>query len=269
MVVNMNLKTIILFYILIGSSQISGSLFDDLPHNGAGFQEDFSNKDQDKRSISQSDYNLVFQEVVPLNITLTNPPPTRRRKLKKIPLRFQEVVEVTTENPQYKFLDFGGIQNSFRQTQSNDIQEVREVKRFTLKELEQKFPQIFSSHDNTLTDPLFNEVFEVKKLSTKYIPSYSIPRVNPVYQNKLAREIKANNDALRDVNLSNKDYNPQRVRDEVKSVLQEGADGRTQIIISVTNNPEIKLHHHGKSSQSLSENNGLYCTYFMNLNPIN
>ena len=254
MVVNMNLKTIILFYILVGSGQSFGSLFDDLPHNGAGVQEDFSNKDQDKRSISESDYNLVFQEVIPLNISLTNPPPTRRRKLKKIPLRFQEVVEVTTESPQYKFLDFGGIQNSVRQTQSNNIQEVREVKRFTLKELEQKFPQIFSTHDTT--DPSFNEVFEVKKLSTQYIPSYSIPRVNPVYQSKLEREIKANNDVLRDVNLSNKDYNPQRVRDEVKSVLQEGADGRTQIIISVTNNPEIKLHHHGKSPQSFSENEG-------------
>ena len=132
----MDFKTILLFYVIVGSSQIICSLFDDLPHNGAEFQEDVSTKDQEKRSITQSDYNLVFQEVVPLNISLTNPPPARRRKLKKIPLRFQEVVEVTTtENPHYKFLDFDGNQNSVRQTQSNDIQEVREVKRFTLKEL--------------------------------------------------------------------------------------------------------------------------------------
>ena len=253
MVAKMYFKTIFLFYVIVGSSQIICSLFDDLPHNGAGIQEDVSTKDQEKRSITQSDYNLVFQEVVPLNISLTNPPPSRRRKLKKIPLRFQEVIEVTTESPHYKFLDFGGIQ-----TQSNDIQEVKEVKRFTLKELEQKFPQIFSTHDNTVDNSLFSEVFEVKKLSTKYIPSNPIPRVNPVYQSKLEREIKANNDVLRDVNLGNRDYNPQRVRDEVKSVIQEGADGRTQIIISVNNNPEIRLHHQGGSSPTptLLENKG-------------
>ena len=255
----MDFKTIFLFYVIVGSSQIICSLFDDLPHNGAGVQEDVSTKDQEKRSITQSDYNLVFQEVVPLNISLTNPPPARRRKLKKIPLRFQEVIEVTTtDSPNYKFLDFDGNLNSVRQTQSNDIQEVREVKRFTLKELEQKFPQIFSTQDNTVDNSLFNEVFEVKKLSTKYIPSNPIPRVNPVYQSKLEREIKANNEVLRDVNLGNRDYNPQRVRDEVKSVIQEGADGRTQIIISVTNNPEIRLQHQGGSSPTptLLENKG-------------
>ena len=256
MVVNMNLKTTYLLYILIGSNPILCSLFDDLPHNGAGVQLDFSIKDQDKRSISESDYNLVFQEVVPLNITLTNPPPPRRRKLKKIPLRFQEVVEVTTENPPDKFLDFGEKRNSVRQIKSNDIQEVREVKRFTLKELEKKFPQIFSTHDQIQENSLFNEVFEVKKLSTKYFPSQPIPRVNPVYQNKLEREIEANNEVLRDVNLSNRDYNPQRVRDGVKSVIQEGADGRTQIIISVTNNPEIKLHHNSGSTPTIVENTG-------------
>ena len=256
MVANMNLKTIFLFYILVGSSQTFASLFDDLPHNGAEVQEDFDQKDQDKRSISDSDYNLVFQEVVPLNISLTNPPPTRRRKLKKIPLRFQEVVEVTTESPQYKFLDFGKNQKSVRQAQSNDLQEVKEVQRFTLKELEQKFPQIFSTQDQTPDNPLFQEVFEVKKLSTQYLPSQPIPRVNPVYQNKLEREIQANHDVLRDVNLSDKDHNPQRVGDEVRSLIQEGADGRTQIIISVTNNPEIRLHHPGGSSSTPQENKG-------------
>ena len=258
LIINMNLNTIFVLCMLVGSSKINGSLFDDLPHYGAGLQEDLSEKEQDKRSISESDYNLVFQEVVPLNITLTNPLPTRRRKLKKIPLHFQEVVEVSTKRPKnFKFVDFG---NFIPRTTGHDIEEVQEVKRFSLKELEKKFPQIFSTHEKTFDEHLFNEVFEVKKLSTQYYPSQPIPRVNPVYKGKLEREIQSNNDLLRDVNLGNKDYNPQRVRNELQSVLEDGSEGRTQIIISVTNNPEIKLHH-GESPATLLGNKGFWILF--------
>jgi len=148
------------------------SLFDDLPNNGA-VVKNIEEKDQNKRSILQSNYNLVFQEVVPYNVSSLPRINSKRKKLKRIPLRFQEVIEVTTPNPINKFVHFNDP------LEVNDItplefQEVKEVKRYSLEELEKQYPKIFKEENDL--DSQFNEVFEVRKMQTKFTPSQTSSR---------------------------------------------------------------------------------------------
>ena len=135
--------------------------------------------------MSVDDYNLVFQEVVPLNISL----PSRRknRVLKKIPLRFQEVIEVTTKSPAPKIVGMKSSHNDaplkpfINLKDVPDIQEVREIKRYSLAELEQQFPRIFQDPINNRVDSRFQETFEINKMKTKYTPSQLISRARPVF----------------------------------------------------------------------------------------
>ena len=230
------------------------SLFDELPHNGA-VVKNLEQKDTNKRSILQSNYNLIFQEVVPYNVS-SIPSSSRinskRKKLKRIPLRFQEVIEVTTPNPINKFAHFN------EPLEANDItpfdfQEVREVKRYSLEELEKQYPKIFKEENDL--DSHFNEVFEVRKMETKFTPSETVSRVNPVYLNKREREILANNDLLKEVNLSKEDAKPKkskklkklRKQNRIRNLGESDDSGdRTEIIINLTHNPQIKLLN-GKS----------------------
>ena len=126
------------------------SLFDGL------YDHTLIDRQKDKRSLQFSspdyEYNLLFQEVLPLNRSYA---PVKKkgkvRKLKKLPLRFQEVVEVTTENTP-------------SQEQYN-IQEVKEIKRYSVEELERQFPSILKEETtNLLQNYPYDEVYEVKIL---------------------------------------------------------------------------------------------------------
>ena len=92
-------------------------------------QQGAEDKDTHKRSIVLSDYNLVFQEVVPLNVSL-HPPVTKKKKqkrLRKIPLRFQEVLEVSTERSPVHFVDLSQHHAVTNVHKDPEPQEVRET----------------------------------------------------------------------------------------------------------------------------------------------
>ena len=212
-----------------------------------------SEKVTNKRSLSTSDYNLVFQEVVPVNITKRVN--SRRKVLKKLPLRFQEVVEVTTKPPDVKLIGMKSTNQILKpfvhldNNEVSDVQEVNEIKRYSLQELENKFPQIFKI--NNRVDTELQETFEISKLKTKYTPAgEKLKNVRPVYFDNLRNlEISANNKVLREVNLGSEPHDDQVLdRNNVErkeSLFDDMSDGekndKTQIIITLQNNPEIKL----------------------------
>ena len=236
--------------------------------------------------MTNSDYNLVYQQGIPSSYDYGKQPQKKRRKLKKIPIRFQEVIEVSTQNPQpqlqevvelstknpLSFKEVVGVLNQSplaKYVQINqiepvnsepDIQEVREIKRYSLAELEQKFPSIFQ--ETKSLDSPFNEVYEVKKMKTRYTPSQRVSNVNPVYKRHKEREIKINNDILKDVTLASDEClgdcvcppgvppPPEcdlvappsaEVEESLFSKDSGSNEDKTQIIITLTNNPEINL----------------------------
>ena len=238
---------------------MNNSLFDELPANGAVLREHQGAEDKDthKRSIALSDYNLVFQEVVPLNVSL-HPPVTKKKKqrrLRKIPLRFQEVLEVSTERSPVHFVDLSQHHAATNVPKDPEPQEVREIKRYSLQELEQKFPQIFAPPPPAnKVKSRFNEVFEVRKMRTRFTPGSSAPRVKPVYPREVEREVRANTDILRDVTL---DLETEEAGGG--SLFGGGKEDGTQIIISLTNHPEIRLYstkeERGQSAEAASRGN--------------
>ena len=92
-------------------------------------------------------------------------------------------------------------------------------------------------------------------MQTKFTPSETISRVNPVYLNKREREILANNDILKEVNLSKQDAKPKkskklrklRKQNRIRNKGESDDTGdRTEIVINLSHNPQIKLLN-GKS----------------------
>ena len=267
-------------------SPVNNSLFDELPHNGAVLKTSvLKDKEPSKRSLAASDYNLVYQQVSPVPYKQAT---KKRRKLKKVPIRFQEVIEVSTQNPQpelqevievstknpLSFQEVIGVLNqspleSFVEINQvepvNDdplVQEVREIKRYSLAELEQKFPSIFKETKNSVVKSPYNEVYEVKKMKTKYTPSHRVAHVNPVYKRHREREIKINTDILKDVNLGADECigdcacppgvpppprcdliapPPPEAEETLFGKGSGSNEDKTQIIITLTNNPEINL----------------------------
>ena len=228
-------------------------------HQGA------EDKDTHKRSIVLSDYNLVFQEVVPLNVSL-HPPVTKKKKqrrLRKIPLRFQEVLEVSTERSPVHFVDLSQHHAVANVHKDAEPQEVREIKRYSLQELEQKFPQIFAPPPPAnKVKSRFNEVFEVRKMRTRFTPGSSAPRVKPVYPREVEREVRANTDILRDVTLdlgTGAGKVEEAGGDSLFGGGRGGKEDGTQIIISLTNHPEIRLYsaeeERGQSAEAASRGN--------------
>ena len=228
-------------------------------------QQGAEDKDTHKRSIVLSDYNLVFQEVVPLNVSL-HPPVTKKKKqrrLRKIPLRFQEVLEVSTERSPVHFVDLSQHDAVANVHKDPEPQEVREIKRYSLQELEQKFPQIFAPPPPAnKVKSRFNEVFEVRKMRTRFTPGSSAPRVKPVYPREVEREVRANTDILRDVTLDLGTGAGKAEEAGGDSLFGGGRGGKedgTQIIISLTNHPEIRLYsteeERGQSADAASRGN--------------
>ena len=235
------------------SSLLLSSLFDDIEEKT---RKAIGEKQLDKRSlqyvIPEYDYNLLFQEVIPLNLSFTETQDPRKgkvRKLKKIPLRFQEVVEVSKEN-----------EPSIVQPKK-----VKQIKRYSVDELEKRFPSILQEKSsNSLENYPYDEVYEIKKLPTKYIPSQPVRKVRPVYNSyrEKIRELESNRGILREVNLgSNKikrnnskpPVGPETGGEEEQSLFDviRSADGEnTQIIISLSSNPQIKLYNDGPGRSS-------------------
>ena len=170
------------------------------------------------------------------------------RKLKKLPLRFQEVVEVTTENTS---------------EEQNNIQEVKEIKRYSVEELEKQFPSILKEETtNLLQNYPYNEVYEVKKLPTRFTPSQPIRKVEPVYNYRdKVNEVESNRGILREVNLGsnkfkrNNSYQRGESGESEDNSLFEvvtSPDGeQTQIIISLSSNPQFKVYNAGAGGGSL------------------
>ena len=228
------------------------TLFDEIEDKNP--REERKEKELDKRSLQyiipdqDYGYNLLFQEVIPVNLSYSAPKKAKIRKLKKIPLRFQEVVEVTT--------------------QSNPVRtaEIKEIKRYSIEELERQFPEILNEESNNLLPNYpYDEVYEVKKLPTRFTPSQSVRRVKPVYnsyRNKL-QEFQSNRGILREVNLGPNKFkrhqsyhtagseSEETKKESLFDQLSARSPGKdpTQIIISLTNNPHIKVYN-GRSGQS-------------------
>ena len=238
---------LIFYYLLLLLFSFSlCTLFDEIEDINP--REERREKELDKRSLQyiipdqDYGYNLLFQEVVPLNLSYTAPKKTKIRKLKKIPLRFQEVVEVTTQPAKSK------------------AAEIKEIKRYSIAELERQFPEILNEESNNLLQNYpYDEVYEVKKLPTRFTPSQPVRRVKPVYnsyRNKL-EEFQSNRGILREVNLGQNKFKRHQSYHTVGSQSEETKKGSlfdllsasspdkdpTQIIISLTNNPHIKVYN--------------------------
>ena len=222
------------------------SLFDEIKEKNP--REERREKELDKRSLQyiiqdpDYGYNLLFQEVIPVNLSYTAPKKAKVRKLKKIPLRFQEVVEVTTQPTSVK----------------SKAAEIKEIKRYSIEELERQFPEILNEESNDLNYP-YDEVYEVKKLPTRFTPAQSVRRVKPVYnsrRNKL-NEFQSNRDILREVNLGSNKFKRHQSYPSAGSKSEENKQEslfdllaanspdkeKTQIIISLTNTPHIKVYN--------------------------
>ena len=233
-------------------SFLLGTLFDEIEYKNQ--REERREKELEKRSLQyiipdpDYGYNLLFQEVIPVNLSYTAPKKAKIRKLKKIPLRFQEVVEVTTQSNSVK----------------SKAAEIKEIKRYSIEELERQFPEILNEESNNLLQNFpYDEVYEVKKLPTRFTPSQSVRRVKPVYnsyRNKL-REFQSNRGILREVNLGPNKFKRHQSYHKAASQSEEtkkeslfdllsasSPDEKTQIIISLTNNPHIKVYN-GKPGQ--------------------
>ena len=225
-------------------------MFDEIEYKNP--REERREKELDKRSPQYINpdpgygYTLLFQEVIPVNLSNTAPKKAKIRKLKKIPLRFQEVVEVTTQ--------------STTSSVKSKAAEIKEIKRYSIEELERQFPEILNEESNDLLENYpFDEVYEVKKLPTRFTPSQSVRRVKPVYnsyRNKL-KEFQSNRGILREVNLGPNKFKRQQSYQETKKeslfdllAASSPDKDKTRIIISLTNNPHIKVYNgrHGESS---------------------
>ena len=241
-----NLLTVLLFSFLLCT------LFDEIRNP----REERREKGLDKRSLQYINpdtdygYNLLFQEVIPVNLSYTSPKKTKIRKLKKIPLRFQEVVEVTTPSTSVK----------------SKATEIKEIKRYSIEELERQFPQILNEESNDLLQNYpYDEVYEIKKLPTRFTPAQPARRVKPVYnsdRNKL-REFQSNSGILREVNLGSNKFKRHQNYHTAGSKSEETKkeslfdlltantpdNDKTQIIISLTNTPHIKVYN-GKPGES-------------------
>ena len=232
------------------------TLFDEIEEKNP--REERREKELDKRSLQyiipdpDSGYNLLFQEVIPVNLSYSAPKKAKIRKLKKIPLRFQEVIEVTTQSTSHSV--------------KSQAAEIKEIKRYSIEELERQFPEILNEESNDLLQNYpYDEVYEVKKLPTRFTPSQSVRRVKPVYnsyRNKL-REFQANRGILREVNLGPNKFkrhqsyytagskSEETKKESLFDQLSARSPGQdpTQIIISLTNNPHIKVYN-GRTGQS-------------------
>ena len=97
-------------------------------------------------------------------------------------------------------------------------------------------------------------------MRTRFTPGSSAPRVKPVYPREVEREVRANTDILRDVTLDLGTGAGKAEEAGGGSLFGGGGkeDG-TQIIISLTNHPEIRLYstkeERGQSAEAASRGN--------------
>ena len=99
-------------------------------------------------------------------------------------------------------------------------------------------------------------------MRTRFTPGSSAPRVKPVYPREVEREVRANTDILRDVTLDLGTGAGEAEEAGGGSLFGGGRGGKedgTQIIISLTNHPEIRLYstkeERGQSAEAASRGN--------------
>ena len=99
-------------------------------------------------------------------------------------------------------------------------------------------------------------------MRTRFTPGSSAPRVKPVYPREVEREVRANTDILRDVTLDLGTGAGKAEEAGGDSLFGGGGGGKedgTQIIISLTNHPEIRLYsaeqERGQSAEAASRGN--------------
>ena len=84
------------------------------------------------------------------------------------------------------------------ETQKSSIQEVKEIKRYSLHDLESKYPNIFEFKSN-IERTNFKEVYQINKLPTKYTPSRKFKKDSSNNQSGF-KKISLNNRLTKNIN---------------------------------------------------------------------